>query len=302
MGQSDLDISVVVPCYRDPDLLDDLLQSLPKRDGEAEGVRFEVIVIDSGLDDRVAAVADRHGVRCRRGPGRLLPGDARNLGVDLARGEIVAFIDCDCVAEPGWIDAVAAGLKRRGVMIGGPVLDRLPWYTIASVDNLLQFADVGPRRAAGPVPHVPSCNMAMRREDFLSLGGFEHRDQQSGEDVLLTSALNRRWPEGLIFVPDMRVRHLGRRTLGVMLRHHHGFGYTRGALRLHLTEMQQKWGRLALLIPAVALKRINYIMKSGLGYGRTSAGRFLLVLPLMLLGMLAWAVGFRRGLMEAARR
>lgn len=50
----------------------------------------------------------------------------------------------------------------------------------------------------------------MRREDFLALGSFEHRGQRTGEDVLLTSAINRRWPGGLAFVPAMRVAHLGR--------------------------------------------------------------------------------------------
>lgn len=302
MAQPSPAISVVVPCYRDPELLADLLGSLRAQKPEGEDTSFEVIVIDSGADDRVVVEAERFGARCIRGRGRLLPGEARNLGADHAKGTVLAFIDSDCIAEKGWIDAVAAGLRGRAVVVGGPVLNRLPWYTVASVDNLLQFADFGPERAAGSLPHVPSCNMAMRREDFLALGGFEHRGQPSGEDVLLTSAVNRRWPGGLVFVPTMRVAHLGRRTLKDMLGHHHGFGYVRGALGFHLSEAQRRWGRLAILIPAVVVKRITYIAKAGIRYGRTSTGRIILTLPLLLSGVLAWAVGFRRGLRAAARR
>lgn len=87
-----------------------------------------------------------------------------------------------------------------------------------------------------------------------------------------------------------------------MLRHHHGFGYVRGALGLHLSERQRRWGRLAILSPAVVAKRIAYITKAGIRYGRTSPGRIILTLPLLVSGLLAWTVGFRRGLRAAARR
>lgn len=180
-------------------------------------------------------------------------------------------------------------------------MDRLPWYTVASADNLLQFADFGPKRPAGSLPHVPACNMAMRRQDFMELGGFEHRGQASGEDVLLTSAVTRRWPAGLVFVPAMRVAHLGRRRVGDMLRHHHAFGYARGALGLHLTERHRRWGTWAVLIPAVVIKRLMYIVGHGVRYGRTSTARVVLTLPLLVSGVLAWAIGFRRGLRAAPR-
>jgi mycofactocin glycosyltransferase len=294
MADSPPAISVIVPCYRDPELLSDLLRSL--RAQESGGASFEVMVIDSGADDRVAVEAERGAARCIRGRGRLLPGEARNLGVDHAKGAVVAFIDCDCIAEAGWVDALAAGLTGGARAVGGPVSDRTPWYTIASIDNLLQFADFGPARPAGAVTHVPSCNMAMKRDDFLALGGFEHRGQRAGEDVLLTSALDRRWPGGLVFVPSMRVAHLGRRRLGDMLRHHHGFGYVRGALGLHLSEGQRRWGRLAILVPAVIIKRLTYVATRGIRYGRTSPAKTILMLPLLLLGVLAWTIGFRRGL------
>ena len=297
MSKASPDVSVIVPCYRDPDLLGTLLRSLQAEESRSETC-FEIIVVDSGLDDRVASVAQRHGARCVRGSGRLLAGDARNVGADAASGRVVAFVDADCVVAAGWIDALADGLRRGSRLVGGPVVNRLPWYTIASVDNLLQFADFGPGRPGGPLPHVPSCNMAMGRDDFLALGGFEHQGQPSGEDVLLTTAATRRWPGSLVFVPAMRVAHLGRRSMGEMLRHHHDFGYVRGALRLHLSERQIRWGRLAVLMPAVMLKRISYVATRGLRYGGTTAGRLLVTLPLLISGVLAWTLGFRRGLRE----
>lgn len=95
MAQAPPAISVIVPCYRDPELLTDLLRSLGAQKPEGEDTSFEVIVIDSGADDRVAIEAERSGARCIRGRGRLLAGEARNLGADHAKGAVVAFIDSD---------------------------------------------------------------------------------------------------------------------------------------------------------------------------------------------------------------
>lgn len=293
-------VSVIVPCYRDTEGLEDLMGSLERQSAKAENTDFEVIVVDSGPDDRVAATAELFSARCVRGSARLLPGEARNLGAQHARGTWLAFIDADCVAEPDWVLTVVDRLRAGAVMIGGPVLDRLPWYTVASVDNLLQFADYGPDRAAGPIRHVPSCNMAMRREDFLALGGFEHRGQQSGEDVLLTEAANERWPGRLTFVPGMRVAHRGRREFRAMLNHQRGFGYVRGALGLHLSPSQRRLGRLAVLLPAVVLKRLAFVCGRGVTYGRISWAGLVVIMPLVLSGLVSWAIGFRRGLRGTA--
>jgi glycosyltransferase involved in cell wall biosynthesis len=299
-------ISVIVPCRGCADDLADLLSSLQVQaarptlgatDGGSPDAGFEVIVVDSGLDDDVQATAERFGARCLRGDTPLLPGQARNLGARHARGTGFAFIDSDAIAEPGWIAAAAESLQK-GPMAGGPVLDRLPWYTVASIDNLLQFADFGADRPPGPIRHVPSCNMAVRRDVFFTVGGFSD-DMPWGEDVLLTNRLHERWPGALWFAPEMRVAHLGRGRLGTMLSHQHCFGYARGVLGLHLTERQRRWAGRAFLLPAVALKHLTYVCRRGLRYGRLPLLGMAMIMPLLLMGALAWAAGLRRGLRAA---
>lgn len=296
-------ISVIVPCLGGADDLADLLSSLRAQTSRTiAGARhdgFEVIVVDSGLDDRVVATAERFGVRCVRGTTTLFPGQARDLGVRHAKGTCFAFIDADAVAEPGWVAAAEQG-ARTAPMAGGPVLDRLPWYTIASIDNLLQFADFGARRPGGPIRHVPSCNMVVRQDVFLAVGGFGENGLRSGEDVLITEAVHERWPGQLAFVPEMRVAHLGRRRFATMLRHQNRFGYTRGLLALHLTERQRRWASHAFLLPAVALKHLTYVCRRGVRYGRIPLLGLPLIMPFLLLGALAWAVGLRSGLRAAA--
>ena len=92
-------ISVIIPHLDQPDALKLCLASLIETEGSP---RFEVIVVDNG--SRLLPIET-----CARFDARLIvqptpgPGPARNLGAAHARGEILAFIDADCVAGAGWL-------------------------------------------------------------------------------------------------------------------------------------------------------------------------------------------------------
>src|SRR4051794_39076134 len=106
-------VTVVVPTHRRPDWLRNVLDSLDRQTFPAN--RAEVIVVGSPNDPGFAVVADRP-------PGRFpvrgtaVPGDPsggrnpaakRNYGAQIARGEWLAFIDDDCVADPEWLTSAA---------------------------------------------------------------------------------------------------------------------------------------------------------------------------------------------------
>ena len=65
---------------------------------------FDILVVDNGVDS-VADVCRARGAACIREPHPGLT-FARNLGARAARGEIVAFLDDDAIAEPGWLTAL----------------------------------------------------------------------------------------------------------------------------------------------------------------------------------------------------
>jgi hypothetical protein len=183
-------------------------------------------------------------------------------------------------------------------MVGGPVLDLMPYHPIAASDNLLQFAEYQAGRPEGAATKFPSCNLAMRRADFEALGGFP--DQLPvGEDTLLTEAAARRWPDGLRFIPAMRVRHLGRTKLGGFLAHQAWFGYHRGLLGLGLTPTQRRLARHAIMLPAVVLRRWTYILGRTAVWHAGGLPQVLLLSPLVAAGLAAYAAGLRRGLRRA---
>jgi glycosyltransferase involved in cell wall biosynthesis len=112
-------VSVIIPHYRDLSGLALCLAALEQQTCPRD--RFEIIVADNASPEGAQAVSDVIAGRARlvvveeKGAG-----PARNGGVAASTGEILAFIDSDCVAEPAWIEEALEGLQAFD-FIGGRV-------------------------------------------------------------------------------------------------------------------------------------------------------------------------------------
>lgn len=104
---------MVVPAWNEGKYLAKLLESL-----KAQSFRdFEVVVADSESEDDTPEIAAGYGVTVVQGP-QAGAGEGRNRGARAAKGEILVFIDSDCVASPDILKEVAAACKDPAV-IGG---------------------------------------------------------------------------------------------------------------------------------------------------------------------------------------
>jgi glycosyltransferase involved in cell wall biosynthesis len=104
------DVTVVV-CTRDrPRELERCLASLSAQ----RYPQFEILVVDNGATDGIADLCRVRGVACIREPQPGLT-RARNLAARAARGDIVAYIDDDAVAEPDWLAALVRPFADRCV-------------------------------------------------------------------------------------------------------------------------------------------------------------------------------------------
>lgn len=165
-------VSVVVASRGRPEALSLCLTAL----GQLVYHPFEVIVV---ADPSGMAAAQAHHLAGRF---KCVPFDeanlsrARNLGIGAAAGEIVAFIDDDAFAEPGWLSHLVAPLKR-GVPTGtgGYVIGRngfsLQWAA-RSVAPDAQHID-GLEPPEGGAVRTEGTNMALRRDVLAKLGGFD---------------------------------------------------------------------------------------------------------------------------------
>jgi glycosyltransferase involved in cell wall biosynthesis len=114
-------VSVIVPVFNDPDRLALCLQALEGQTYPKD--LYEIIVVDNGSDEPVGRIVSEYG-QSRLCEERL-PGSyaARNKGISLARGEIIAFTDADCIPYADWIEAGAAalGTTRNCGLVAGRV-------------------------------------------------------------------------------------------------------------------------------------------------------------------------------------
>jgi GT2 family glycosyltransferase len=225
-------VSVVVPSYGRPHELRGCLDALARLDYPAH--RFEVVVVDDGSPEPLASIpggADRPEVTVIRQANRG-PAVARNRGATVASGEILAFTDDDCRPHPEWLAHLVAPLEDEpSALVGGRTRNAVRGNPFADASqDLIDFLyDYFPD-AVALRPFFTSNNMAVRREPFLAVGGFEESFRFSaGED----RDLSERWAAdvGPLRLADPAVvDHHHAMSAARFVRQH--FRYGRGGMHL----------------------------------------------------------------------
>lgn len=292
-------VSVVIPTYNRPLQLQACLRSLfaqtyPRDD-------FEIIVVDDGSTDDTAAVALATGkdwageltvVRKSNGG----PASARNAGIAAARGEVIAFIDSDCEADPDWLEGVVGELLRSGADgVGGPIRNVMsPGW----VPNYLSSTSFYRHRARdGKVDYLLTANVAFRRRALERVGGFTEREGAWGEDADLSFRLSATG-HTLLLAPGGAVTHYGTPvSLSGLTRELYRYGFGNAILspgwgqrRPSRVEFVRHGGAVALA-PVLVLSHAR------------SAGllRAISFYPLIVLEHTAFMVGLARGIARRRR-
>jgi GT2 family glycosyltransferase len=218
MGSSEPSVSVVVCAYSD----DRRQQLIAALDSIASQVRrpFETIaVIDHNPHLLSAIAAARPDIRVVANDGPRGLSGARNTGVGVARGDIVAFLDDDAVADSRWLARMAAHFADPAVIgFGGGVIpvwpsERPRWFP-DEFNWVVGCSYRGQPENVAPVRNPIGCNMAFRRQVFDRIGGFREGIGRQGADAAgceeteFCIRANQAFPASLIlYDPAAEVQH-----------------------------------------------------------------------------------------------
>ena len=285
-------------CYNGSRTIRSALESLMAQDLPSP---FEVIVVDSSSDRTDVIVREEFPlVRLVRRETRTPVGAARNLGVGRARGDIIAFLDADCVADVGWLRHLANAHGINVAAVGGSVVNGNPASLAGWASFLMEFSRLAPSSPRRLVADIVGCNCSYKRWVFERYGLY-HDGDYAGDDMLF----NRRLilaGERLLFEPRAFVHHQNREDLGSFLRHMRHLGEGVGMVRL-LDDMPHAYLARTLWLAAAAYPfRVARIAWRALRKHPRDAWRLPLVMPLVAAGFLAFSWGELGARRRAAQR
>ena len=280
-------VSIIVCSYNGGKTLKECLESLDLLNYPD----YEIVLVDDGSKDDTPTLVSAFAAARQRGERRLPDfqqitqtnlglSTARNTGAHAATGEIFAYTDSDCMADPDWLYYLVGTLLSGDYAgVGGPNISppAVNWVQAA-----VAAAPGGPSHVLLTdvvAEHIPGCNMAFHKWAFYSVGGFDPEYRKAGEDVdfcwrLQTSG-------GVIaFSPSAIVWHYRRFTLRAFRKQQEGYGEAESMLRFqHLIFFgptgTAKWKGMIYGTP-----RFNWLLKKPIIYhGVFGQGLFQSIYP-----------------------
>ncbi|MBI2886112.1 MAG: glycosyltransferase [Chloroflexi bacterium] len=196
--------SVIIPAYNARGTLGACLEALLGQTTPRE--QYEVIVVDDASSDDTAAMAGRYPVQVLR-QAHAGPAAARNLGARAAQGEMLLFLDADCVPTPGWLEAMLRPFSQPEI-VGAKGRYRTAQRALVARFVQLEYKEKYQRMAQERyIDFIDTYSAAYRREVFLANGGFDTTFvSASAEDQEFSFRLAEQGLK-MVFLPEAVVYH-----------------------------------------------------------------------------------------------
>jgi glycosyltransferase involved in cell wall biosynthesis len=173
-----MNISVCITVLNEENSIARLLESLLAQTKKPK----EIIIVDGGSSDRTIEVIKHYQKKDKRI--KLLTekcsrSRGRNLGIEIAKGEIIAMTDAGCVPKPDWLEKITASFAVGAAVVAGfyQMKANSVFEKAAAVFLGVAPSDFGP-------DFLPATrSMAFRKEVWEAVGGFDENLNGAAEDT-----------------------------------------------------------------------------------------------------------------------
>ncbi|MGI5868585.1 MAG: glycosyltransferase family 2 protein [Kiritimatiellia bacterium] len=210
-------VSAVIACPGPSAVLDRCIEALRRQNWPS----LEIVV----LPDEPTGRDWGPGVR-EIPTGKVRPAEKRNLGIQEAIGELIAFVDDDAAPLADWLRyAIPYFTDESIAAVGGPAITPPSDPFLSKMGGRVYeniFVSGGRRRRYTPTrvcdeDDLPSCNLIVRADALRELGGFNTR-YWPGEDTILCQDIVHTLGKRIVYDPRVVVTHHRRPLFGPHLR------------------------------------------------------------------------------------
>lgn len=218
-----LNVSIIVPAYNCAHTIGPCIESLLCQDYPDN--RREIIVVDNNSSDETADIIKRYPVQLAYETNLQSPGAARNRGIDLAKHEILAFIDADCVAEPNWLSNLVQPFSQPDVgIVGGQIASQEPGPSLVEKFLFKVKSSSASRFNTSEPKGFPTGNVAYRRDALQQAGPFDSA-MPWGEDIDLAWRVQVFGKYTGVYIDDAIVYHKHHSSLKGLFQQYKKYGY-----------------------------------------------------------------------------
>lgn len=191
--------SVVIPMYNAENTIQLCLQSIKSTEYPSD--KLEIIVVNDGSTDRSVELTEKFEVKLIQNNGNTIA-SVRNTGAKIAKGEIIGFIDSDCVIDRMWMKNAVSILRDKNVAATGsgylcpenPTWVERAWlYESKHIPFYTEF--------------ITSGNFIIKSEVFKTIGGYNEKLTTCEDSDICSRIVANGYR--IINSSDIKVVHLG---------------------------------------------------------------------------------------------
>lgn len=284
-------VSVVIPSFNSKETINDCLCSLTNDNVD---FNYEIIIIDSSNDNTCQVIEKKcKNIFIYNFKDRKYPECARNIGIKKASGEIIAFIDADCVAGKYWLEEIVKNhSKYPDLVIGGAVANGNTKTSIGWAAYFSQLSCLMPGGRRRWVRNMGAANISYKRRVFDSFGYYLEETYSADTEFHWRLGQSGHRP---LFIPSIIVYHRYLGDFTNYLFHEYERGQSFALVRANYQKFTLlKRVLYATAFPLITMKLIARVISNNL-LNRYYLKNFLSNLPLTALGVICWSIGESTG-------